>query len=123
VADDAKRLAGGMHVADQSDHGGVASQLVRRPASGHHGSEEIAAPERLDARVGDDLETVLAAQGLQLHRRAQHLGTFLLQAHQRHVVLEILDAFCNQDRNAFTRQSHELLPRNSGTQSSHQRGA
>jgi hypothetical protein len=97
VADDPDRLAGVVDRADEAGDGIEAAQLVGQPATGdHEGVQRARVGVRCDD-VGPRREPVLAVHRVKRHPDRGHSRARLAQAHHGHPVLEVLDAFGDED--------------------------
>ena len=56
-----------------------------------------------DAEVARWRDPAIPANRVETHRRGDDLRAFFLKAHQRHIELEILDAFGDEDRDTLSR--------------------
>src|SRR5215203_211109 len=99
---DANDLIGTVHLFHESRHCSVSPKLVRSPATRDEEAEQIGPLERIDSHRRRDLQPMLAANRVQVQSSAHHVDSFFLESHHRREVLEILNPFGDEYRDAFS---------------------
>src|SRR5688572_27230890 len=89
-----------MHGADEIGHGGVAAELVGRPAAGDHEAVDLVGPDVRSQPLRPSLEAALAADRVQRDAHGRHPGAGLAQSHDGDPVLQIFDAVAHEDDRA-----------------------
>lgn len=109
VTDDADDLVRVVHLADEILDGVVSPKFVGCPSAGENNARQVSALQCIDADCRRDHESVLSRHGLEIESGADDVGALLFEAHDGDVVLEIFNAICNQDGDAFAGKVH-LMP-------------
>ena len=83
-------------------HNVMTAQLVGRPSTRNHQRKKIDDLERIDLHRWNDIQTMLAFDGVQIESRANNVSALFLEPHEGNVVLEIFDAFGDENRDLLS---------------------